>query len=144
MNQKMFGAEMTIKHQHPQKIAKVAFRPARLVEQRAEDHVHRRVAGVFLDLDDAAKYALRPGGQLEVAICFQADNVLMRFRDDGPGIPDGLHERIFDRFFRIDTDQSLGCGLGLAIVNDVAQGHGGSARCIATAGGSTFEITLPR
>lgn len=95
-------------------------------------------------LDNAAKYALRPGGQLEVAICFQADNVLMRFRDDGPGIPDGLHERIFDRFFRIDTDQSLGCGLGLAIVNDVAQGHGGSARCIATAGGSTFEITLPR
>ncbi len=95
-------------------------------------------------LDNAAKYALRCGGQLEVTICFEAETVLLRFRDDGPGIPADLRERIFDRFFRIDTDQSLGCGLGLAIVSDVAQSHGGSARCLADESGATFGITLPR
>lgn len=95
-------------------------------------------------LDNAAKYALRPGGQLDVTVKFEADTVCLLFSDDGPGIPPDLQERIFDRFFRVDTDQSLGCGLGLAIVNDVAQGHGGTARCVANAKGLTFEVILPR
>ncbi|WP_395541489.1 sensor histidine kinase [Neotabrizicola sp. sgz301269] len=94
-------------------------------------------------LDNAAKYALQPGGLLDVVISFEADTVFLRFRDDGPGVPADLQERIFDRFFRVDTDQSLGCGLGLAIVNDVAQGHGGSVRCISSSEGSTFEVALP-
>lgn len=95
-------------------------------------------------LDNAAKYALRPGGQLDVSIAFEPDLVRLLFRDDGPGISPDLQERIFDRFFRIDTDQSLGCGLGLAIVSDVVQGHHGTVRCISDGKGATFEVTLPR
>ena len=94
-------------------------------------------------LDNAAKYALQPGGQLEVCVSFETDTVRLSFTDDGPGIPADLQERIFDRFFRIDADQTLGCGLGLAIVNDVVQGHGGRVRCLSTGQGSTFEVTLP-
>lgn len=95
-------------------------------------------------LDNAAKYALRPGGRMEVSVEFTPDSVRLRCADDGPGIPPEMCERIFDRFFRLDSDQSRGCGLGLAIVNDVAMAHGGTAQCRSDGHGATFEITLAR
>lgn len=95
-------------------------------------------------LDNAATYALRPGGRLQVSVAFRAHSVRLCFADDGPGVPPELRERIFDRFFRLDTDQSRGCGLGLAIVSDVAAAHGGGARCRSDGAGAVFEITLAR
>jgi two-component system sensor histidine kinase TctE len=95
-------------------------------------------------LDNADKYALRPGGRLEVTVRFDPSAVTIRFTDDGPGVPPDMRERIFDRFFRLDEDQSRGCGLGLAIVSDVARAYGGSRRCFADAAGTTFEVELPR
>lgn len=95
-------------------------------------------------LDNAANYALRPGGRLQVSVDFRPHSVRLRFADDGPGVPPELRERIFDRFFRLDTDQSRGCGLGLAIVSDVAAAHGGTARCRSDGPGAVFEITLAR
>lgn len=95
-------------------------------------------------LDNAAKYGLRPGGRLEVTLEFAADAVSLRVCDDGPGIPPDMRERVFDRFFRLDPDQSRGCGLGLAIVADVAELHDGSVRCLDQRGGCTFEVALPR
>lgn len=95
-------------------------------------------------LDNAAKYALRPGGRLDVTVTFDPKTVTMRFIDDGPGVPPDLSERIFDRFFRLDEDQSRGCGLGLAIVSDVARAYGGSRRCFLDDTGTTFEVVLPR
>lgn len=105
-------------------------------------------------LDNAARYALRPGGSLEVSLDFAPDRVTLRFVDDGPGVPEDQRERIFDRFFRLDPDQSAGCGLGLAIVSDVARAHDGIARCTGpdpgedggpdTPRGAVFEVVLPR
>ena len=94
-------------------------------------------------LDNADKYALRPGGRLEVTVRFDPNAVTIRFTDDGPGVPPDMRERIFDRFFRLDEDQSRGCGLGLAIVSDVARAYGGSRRCFADDAGTTFEVELP-
>lgn len=93
-------------------------------------------------LDNAAKYALSPGRHLDVLVAFEARSVLLRFVDDGPGIPPEMRERVFDRFFRLDSDQSRGCGLGLAIVNDVALAHGGSCRCVTDRNGCSFEVVL--
>lgn len=95
-------------------------------------------------LDNADKYALRPGGRLEVTVRFDPNAVTIRFTDDGPGVPPDMRERIFDRFFRLDEDQSRGCGLGLAIVHDVARAYGGTRRCFADTAGTTFEVALPR
>lgn len=95
-------------------------------------------------LDNAARYALRPGGSLDVSVAFEPDRVTMRFADDGPGVPPALRERIFDRFFRLDEDQSQGCGIGLAIVDDVVQAHGGTVRCTSEGAGAIFEVVLPR
>jgi two-component system sensor histidine kinase TctE len=93
--------------------------------------------------DNAARYALRPGGHLDVEIVFEPQQVRIRFADDGPGIPPGMQERIFDRFFRLDEDQSRGCGLGLAIVSDVARAHGGTAHCHSEGAGCLFEVVIP-
>lgn len=95
-------------------------------------------------LDNAADYALRPGGHLQVSMDFAPSSVCLRFADDGPGVPPEMSARIFDRFFRLDADQSRGCGLGLAIVSDVAMAHGGTAHCRSDGGGAVFEITLMR
>jgi signal transduction histidine kinase len=89
--------------------------------------------------------AIQPrGGRVEVA--FEARNASVRFhvRDDGPGIPDELRERVFEPFF---TTRATGSGLGLAVAQKVAAAHGGR---LFLAGpdegfrGAHFVLELPR
>jgi two-component system sensor histidine kinase SenX3 len=67
--------------------------------------------------------------------------------DEGPGIAAGERERIFERFYRVDSARSRatgGTGLGLSIVKHVAAGHGGEATVWSDEGtGSTFTLRLP-
>ncbi len=76
----------------------------------------------------------------------------LRVSDDGPGIPEGLDESVFERFTRIDGARSAadgGAGLGLAIARDVARRHGGSLTLERDAGatpgdgGACFLLRLP-
>lgn len=66
--------------------------------------------------------------------------------DEGPGVPEELRDRVFDRFFRADGARSRttgGSGLGLAITRQIAEAHGGGARVLPrTPRGSTFVIEL--
>ena len=68
--------------------------------------------------------------------------------DDGPGIPVGERDRIFERFHRVDSGRSRksgGTGLGLAIVQAIAEAHGGQVRASASRNGSgaRIELVLP-
>ncbi|WP_307795035.1 sensor histidine kinase [Actinacidiphila acididurans] len=64
--------------------------------------------------------------------------------DDGPGIPEGLRESVFDRFTRAPHSRTgHGAGLGLSIVTAVAAAHSGSATATSTPGETTFTVTLP-
>ncbi len=68
--------------------------------------------------------------------------------DDGPGLPDGMEDKIFERFARAegtaDTTRSDGTGLGLSIVKAVAESHGGTATARnLPEGGAEFTISLP-
>jgi signal transduction histidine kinase len=67
-------------------------------------------------------------------------------RDDGPGVPEAVRERIFERFFRADKARARhkgGTGLGLSIVKNLVLAHGGEVRVDgATEGGSIFSFTL--
>ncbi len=65
--------------------------------------------------------------------------------DSGPGIPAEEFERVFEPFYRRQgTRDNLGTGLGLALVRQIAQRHGGSARCaVLQDGRGSFVVTLP-
>ena len=72
----------------------------------------------------------------------------MRVDDDGPGVPVGDRERVFERFTRIDEGRARGAGgagLGLALVRAVAAAHGGTVRVLDAPilGGARFETRLP-
>lgn len=71
--------------------------------------------------------------------------VTVTVSDDGPGIPDDLQPRIFDRFVRADSARSgsEGSGLGLAIVSAIVSAHEGSLHVDSRPGATTFTVTLP-
>jgi two-component system, OmpR family, sensor histidine kinase TctE len=94
-------------------------------------------------LDNAAAYGLQPGGTLEVTLTYGEDAVELCLQDDGPGIAAAHINRVFDRFFRIAPGHDSGCGLGLAIVADVAAAHGGTASCSSAEHGACFIVRLP-
>jgi two-component system sensor histidine kinase TctE len=75
-------------------------------------------------LDNAIEYA-GPGSTVTAHLEAAGDSVVVKVVDNGPGIPEALHERVLERFVRA-TDKGLGCGLGLAIVREIAVRFGGS------------------
>ncbi len=97
-------------------------------------------------LANALRHA--PEGSV-VALELEADDEALTFHveDAGPGVPEALRERIFQRFFQAAAhDARVGAmGLGLAIVREAAQVHGGTATVDAgPLGGARFSLTLPR
>jgi signal transduction histidine kinase len=66
--------------------------------------------------------------------------------DRGPGVPAEAREKIFEAFYRVEghSEQAGGVGLGLALVKQIAEAHGGSVACDAReGGGSRFLVRLP-
>ena len=75
-------------------------------------------------IDNAVKY----GGYARVAVAREGNQVVVRVRDGGPGIPDALLGAVFDPFFRIESSRSRdtgGTGIGLTIARNIAEKHGG-------------------
>ncbi len=97
-------------------------------------------------VDNAVKHS---GEDATVAIdagC-GGEQVWIRVRDDGPGIPQEDLEHVFERFYRVDRSRVRGrggSGLGLAIVRELMDSMGGSVEVESTPGhGSTFTLRLP-
>lgn len=95
-------------------------------------------------LQNAAQYSPRTE-PIEITSWVEAGDLVVEVRDRGPGIPPELHERIFEPFFRGEAARgdSSGSGLGLSIVQRIAEAHGGKAGVKSSGSGSTFRITLP-
>ncbi len=73
-------------------------------------------------------------------------SVLIEIEDEGCGVPSDALERIFDRFARADSARTRtagGVGLGLAIVDAIAKGHGGRCTLTSSDHGSVFALQLP-
>ncbi len=96
-----------------------------------EEIVHVADAAGMLDelvsnlVDNALRYA-PIGGIVTVSVERQAEHVVLRVEDNGPGIPESERERVFERFYRIDSARHQGTGLGLAIVQEIVIASGAS------------------
>ncbi len=97
-------------------------------------------------LSNAFKFSPK-GGAVTVGARREGETVVVWVKDEGIGIPRTMLEKIFDRFYRVDSSESRrtgGTGLGLALVREIITAHGG--RVWVESGmneGSTFFFTVP-
>jgi signal transduction histidine kinase len=99
-------------------------------------------------LDNALKYGARPGEGPRIAVRIAGETALAQVvvEDEGPGVPPGESERIFEPFYRARFDDFAvpGTGLGLAISRSFAERLGGAlAHSPRPGGGSRFTLLLP-
>jgi len=73
-------------------------------------------------IDNAVQYT-PPGGAVDVSVTVNDGHAQWIVTDNGPGIPPTDRERVFDRFHRLETAAARGSGLGLALVQQIAQRH---------------------
>jgi signal transduction histidine kinase len=104
-----------------------------------------RVSQVLSNLLGNAIKFTPSGGTVTLAAAPSPEGgVTVSVSDTGPGVPDALRERIFERFWQIGKPDRQGLGLGLYISKMIVESHGGRIFVDSAAGkGSTFRFTLP-
>jgi signal transduction histidine kinase len=95
-------------------------------------------------LNNAVRHA--PGTRVVVEVREVDDRAVLTVRDGGPGVPEGESARIFERFVQAGPrPDNGGFGLGLWIVREIAEAHGGEATVDSQPGsGAAFTVSLPR
>jgi len=113
-----------------------------LIRANADD-IHEVI---FNLAENAIKYNHR-GGKVQVLLYARDARAELLVDDTGEGVPPEKLEHIFDRFYRVDesrTGEQSGSGLGLSIVRDVVQKHGGTVTAQnRTDGGMRFHVSFP-
>lgn len=116
--------------------------PAELVVEGSERYLHRVMQNL---VTNAQRYART---RVQLRVVADADAIEVVVEDDGPGIPEADRERIFKPFARLDNSRhraSGGYGLGLSIVQRIAEWHGGRAWVDRSSfGGAAFHLRWPR
>jgi len=87
------------------------------------------------------------GGRCWIQLQVAGSQVMCSFQDSGPGVDPQLHERLFERLFRVEASRSRehgGAGLGLSICRQIVKEHGGSVQASqAPSGGLDIQVALP-
>ena len=126
--------------------------PVRRVDLRAEPGLtvvgdRDQLLRLVRNLVTNAAVHTRPDGAISVESSRDANTVVIRVVDAGPGLPAEDAAHVFERFWRADKARSRvrgGSGLGLAIVASVVSAHGGTVHFASTVeGGSTVTVRLP-
>ena len=97
-------------------------------------------------VDNAMKYAVRGEGETVVTVSLHEEIGICRLcvSDNGPGIPADKHDRVLERFYRLDESRSLpGSGLGLSLVQAIARVHGGTLSLEDAGPGLRVIVTFP-
>ena len=101
---------------------------------------------IFNLTENAVKYN-RPGGSVRISVTQEPEKLLIRVSDAGCGIPEEYQHSIFQPFFRVDKSRSReygGVGLGLSLVWEIADLHGGCVRVEESSDkGTTIAVELP-
>jgi two-component system sensor histidine kinase KdpD len=95
-------------------------------------------------LENAAKYT-PPGSRIVLDAALHGATMRVRVHDDGPGLPLGREQALFEKFTRGERESAKpGVGLGLAICRAIVEAHGGKIEaCASPAGGACFQFDLP-
>ena len=92
-------------------------------------------------------YKFTSSGEVRLSVSIADDQVVYRVEDTGIGIPDGMHQQVFDEFRQVDgstTRRYGGSGLGLSLARRLARVLGGEIYVDSVPGqGSTFRVELP-
>lgn len=104
----------------------------------------RKLERAFFNLIlNACEASPNEESQVTVDVRAKKDSFEIRVRDQGPGVPENIRERVFDPF--VSSGKPNGTGLGLAIVSKIVTDHGGSVALESTsASGTIMLVTLPR
>lgn len=97
-------------------------------------------------LENARRYGAGAREPIKVALSRVDGGIQLEVLDRGPGVPEAAREKIFEAFYRVDghAERAGGVGLGLALVRQIAEAHGGTVRCEPReGGGSRFVVRLP-
>jgi signal transduction histidine kinase len=118
----------------------VRAQPGAVVEG-ARDELHRLALNL---LENAIRHT-DPGTVVEATVDRDDGNVVLAVEDDGPGIPEELGEKVFERFYRASSDRGGSSGLGLSIVRAVADSHHGTVTLEPPLDGrgARFVVRLP-
>ena len=103
----------------------------------------KRMRQVFLNLlDNAAKHGSE-GGKIEASIAFVNENVIVKIRDYGPGIPEDELPLVKKKFYK-GSSKARGSGIGLSVCDEIVQMHGGVLTLENAEGGGTLvTIEIP-
>ena len=96
-------------------------------------------------LENSAKYKLKDYGNVDINVKRQGDCIVLRIKDDGPGVLEENISRLFVSFYREDaarTNTSEGSGLGLSISEHIVKAHGGTINA-ENMDGLVITIALP-
>ena len=118
-----------------------------LISNKVEIELQGRPTALKRSFENIIQNGLTYGNKVFIEIQKGNNRALITIEDDGPGIPEDQYKNVFKPFFRLDKSRSLnqsGVGLGLAIVEDIINSHGGSIQL----GKSKFDglqvkISLP-
>ncbi len=107
---------------------------------------YQRLSQALCCLLDNAIYYSEPGGKIILGACKVKRTLLIYIADNGKGIPDEYKEKVFERFYRMDSSRSKKehYGLGLSVTKEIIRLHRGKIYVKDTkGGGSTFIMELP-
>ena len=95
-------------------------------------------------ISNAVKFLDHPEPEIRVTAERDGDRVWFAVSDNGPGIPKGQHERVFQPFVRLDPERTKGSGIGLTIVRRIIELYGGQTSIHSEPGsGCTVKFSLP-
>lgn len=100
------------------------------------DQVRRALSNLITNALENAS----PASAITIEASREADRLVFRIYDTGPGVPSEILDTLFEPFV---TGRAEGTGLGLAIVREIARAHGGEAQHVSTPTGAHFRIELP-
>ncbi|MBW3545972.1 MAG: HAMP domain-containing histidine kinase, partial [Bacteroidetes bacterium] len=145
IDEALFTAQRDIMKPNPERSVEISF--AELPEEESALIImgnEGMLRTLFLNLlENACKFS--SDHKASVTIRFMNLGVQLSFEDNGPGIPEEEHAKIFMPFYRTENTRSYhGHGLGLSICSRIVKLHGGSISVASTMGqGSNFMVKLP-